>query len=229
MFDVFTPEEDASMAESTVNTVTFEPEGILCLLNEIDKSNKKAVLLGENPHKSLFGLQRATRSFVPYPERSNIHQPDGFVFNLRVSIFVILASLTFNDSEEIVVEQVPEKLAKNMQNSGIKLSTSSTVSVLKLLGATLVMQQSFSSVIELVKEAYGLYKIGIISSVHETLADQLLNCLWPAPLKYLVRIDGEGARWFHFNTMKSAKGVIYHHLLQGIHVPNYTHLPSIFL
>ena len=200
------------MAESAVKTVTFEPEGLLCILNEIDKSNKKAVLLGENPHKSLFGLQRATGSFVPYPERSNIYQSDGYVFNLRVSIFVILASVTFSDSKEIFVEQVTEKLARNMQNSGIKLSTSSTVYVLKLLGTTLVTEQSFLSVIERVKEAYGLYKKGVISSVHERLADQLLNCLWPAPLKYLVRIEGEGAKWFHFNTMKSAKGAIYHHL-----------------
>ena len=82
---MFSPEEEASLATSAVAEVPLETRSVLCLLNEIDKANASTVLIGENPHESLFGFQSETKAFIPYPERSYLSQCDGTVFSLRVS------------------------------------------------------------------------------------------------------------------------------------------------
>lgn len=75
------------------------------------------------------------------------------------------------------------------------------------VGATVLPRQATLGISNLVREAFCVYTKNMLSPALPNIADQLLNSLWPAPLKYLVQIEGDGARWFHINMMKSAKGM----------------------
>lgn len=108
----------------------------------------------------------------------------------------------------LAVEQVTEKLARTLERLKIKTSNLPIVSLYKITGTTAIPKESLFDIRRMVKEAYTSYKNHILAPELQTLANQLLDGLWPASLKYLVRIEGKHARWFHFNTLKAAKGTM---------------------
>lgn len=85
IYDVFTSDEELELEEKAIFSVPLHPKCLLRTLNQIDKWNEEAVLWGEAPRVQLYGFQRSTKTFVPYPKRAYLAESDGSCFSIPVS------------------------------------------------------------------------------------------------------------------------------------------------